>query len=145
MCDLVLEAWESWLAASPGNAKADVSGWLALLELFRHDAPAQLLGFRFLYHQVRVGVQTALQTAQTSINQTGITASRLLSPCTASVVSVIRIISVRYKDYQCVASCCGVPPCHCCWDSAEAPHDTGMIYGVPACNMTRSHEPTSAF
>jgi hypothetical protein len=48
-----LEAWEAWLAASPeGRARADVSGWLSLLQLFRPDAPAQLLGFRLQYHQV---------------------------------------------------------------------------------------------
>jgi hypothetical protein len=59
VCDLVLEAWEAWLAAAPGHARADVSGWLALLELFRPDAPAQLLGFRFLYHQVGGGVEVS--------------------------------------------------------------------------------------
>ncbi|KIY92294.1 THO complex subunit 2 [Monoraphidium neglectum] len=52
VCDLVLEAWESWLAAAPtARARADVSGWLAVLGLFREDAPTQLLGFRFVYHQ----------------------------------------------------------------------------------------------
>jgi hypothetical protein len=56
VCDLVLEAWESWLAAAPtARARADVSGWLAVLGLFREDAPTQLLGFRFVYHQVRLG------------------------------------------------------------------------------------------
>ncbi len=52
MCDLVIEAWEAWLATSPANARAPVAGWLAVLEMFRPDAPAQLLGFRFMYHQV---------------------------------------------------------------------------------------------
>jgi hypothetical protein len=53
----VLEAWEAWLAACPDNARADVSGWLALLDIFRPDAPAQLLGFHFLYHQVGGGAR----------------------------------------------------------------------------------------
>ena len=52
MCDLVLEAWEAWLAADARRARAPVDGWLALLRgIARPDAPAQLLGFRFLWHQ----------------------------------------------------------------------------------------------